>query len=120
MEQERQSNLAFLFFGRKNRIAHSDRELHEFAMPKFIFQISDIANSLDIAGYAVIPSLVSRVECEAIAALYENDAQFRSRVVMARHGFGKGEYKYLRYPLPDMVHRLRAALYLPLSEVANT
>ena len=75
----------------------------------------------DIAaqGYAV-RKLLTPETCAAIVALYESDENFRLRVVMARHGFGRGEYKYFAYPLPDPVARLRAALYPPLAQLANS
>jgi uncharacterized protein len=75
--------------------------------------------ALDERGYAVLPGLVDPAECRELAALYEDDAAFRSRVVMARHNFGSGEYKYLRYPLPAAVSALRAALYPRLAPLAN-
>jgi uncharacterized protein len=75
--------------------------------------------SLDRVGYAVLPGLLARRECEAIARLYADDAPFRSRVVMERHAFGLGEYKYLRYPLPPLVEALRQACYPRLVPVAN-
>ena len=78
-----------------------------------------VGGELDARGCAVIERLISEAECEALAALYPVDARFRSRVVMARHGFGRGEYKYFAYPLPALVSRLRAALYGPLARVAN-
>jgi hypothetical protein len=58
-------------------------------------------------------------ECEALASLYAQDEYFRSRIVMARHGFGRGEYKYFRYPLPDLLQQLRTALYEKLAPIAN-
>ncbi len=78
-----------------------------------------VGAELDARGCAVIERLVSEADCDALAALYPADAHFRSRVVMARHGFGRGEYKYFRYPLPPLVARLRAALYGPLAHIAN-
>ena len=66
-----------------------------------------IAEHLDAYGWAMIEKLLTADECAAIAALYEDDTRFRSRVVMARHGFGRGEYKYFRYPLPATVADLR-------------
>ena len=78
-----------------------------------------IARDLDAQGSAVVERLISPDECDALAALYPNEERFRSRVVMARHGFGRGEYKYFSYPLPDLVGKLRAALYPPLAEIAN-
>jgi len=78
-----------------------------------------IASSLDADGCAVVGPLLDADECAALAARYDDDAVFRSRVVMARHGFGRGEYKYLAYPLPEEVAALRAALYPRLAEIAN-
>jgi hypothetical protein len=66
-----------------------------------------------------LPNLLSREECRAIAALYREENYFRSRVHMARHGFGKGEYRYFKYPLPEPLGALRAALYPRLAGVAN-
>jgi len=74
---------------------------------------------LDAQGCAVLKGLLSPDECRALAALYPDDSRFRSRVVMGRHGFGRGEYKYFSYPLPDLIAGLRPALYARLSEVAN-
>jgi hypothetical protein len=67
----------------------------------------------------MLESLLPAPECGALAQLYDDDRHFRSHVVMARHGFGRGEYKYFRYPLPDAVAALRTALYPRLSPVAN-
>src|SRR4029077_2349737 len=66
---------------------------------------------LDSHGWAMLKTFLTANECEAIAGLYEEDRRFRSRVVMASHGFGRGEYKYFAYPLPDIVAELRTALY---------
>ncbi len=78
-----------------------------------------ISEELDERGSAVLPGILLRQECEALAALYPSDELFRSRIVMARHGFGRGEYKYFRYPLPEIIGELRAALYPQLVSVAN-
>jgi len=74
---------------------------------------------LDRAGNAVLPGLLSAGECESLAAMYPREEPFRARIVMARHGFGSGEYKYFRYPLPDLVAGIRTALYAHLAPVAN-
>lgn len=74
---------------------------------------------LDEQGCAILPGVLSAGECAALAGRYDDDDAFRSRVVMARHGFGRGEYKYFAYPLPEPVTALRAALYPPLAAVAN-
>jgi hypothetical protein len=78
-----------------------------------------LSAELDAYGCALIPGLLAPEACETAAALYDRDGLFRSTVVMARHGFGRGEYRYFAYPLPDLVQDLRAALYPPLAEVAN-
>jgi uncharacterized protein len=74
---------------------------------------------LDDHGSAVIGPLLTPGECDELAASYEDEGAFRSRVVMARHGFGKGEYQYFSYPLPALVAELRTSLYPPLAEIAN-
>jgi len=78
-----------------------------------------VAAELDQQGWAMLPGLLTAAQCFATTALYESDDAFRSRVVMARHGFGRGEYKYFRYPLPPLVARLRARLYPHLATIAN-
>ena len=78
-----------------------------------------IAADLDAYGCAVAGPLLSAAECAALAARYDDDALFRSRIVMARHGFGRGEYKYFADPLPDDIVGLRTALYPPLAAIAN-
>ena len=78
-----------------------------------------VANDLDAQGSAVVEGLVSPAQCRDLAALYPADGRFRSRVVMARHGFGRGEYQYFNYPLPQLVGKLRAALYPHLAAIAN-
>lgn len=75
---------------------------------------------LDAQGFSVLPALLSKAECAAVTALYERDDAFRSRVVMARHGYGRGEYRYFTYPLPSLVQELRGALYPRLAPIANT
>ena len=76
-------------------------------------------SDLDAQGCAVLKQLLSPEECGALAALYPDDKNFRSRIVMGRHGFGRGEYKYFAYPLPDLIAELRPALYGRLCPVAN-
>lgn len=78
-----------------------------------------IAAALDRDGWAVLPALLGGDECDALAALYAEEAGFRSHVHMARHGFGRGEYRYFAYPLPPLVSGLRAALYPRLVAIAN-
>jgi hypothetical protein len=78
-----------------------------------------IEADLDVQGWALTGPALDPAACAQIAGLYEDDAPFRSRVVMARHGFGKGEYRYFAYPLPDRVAALRESLYPPLAAFAN-
>jgi hypothetical protein len=77
------------------------------------------AAELDEQGWTVLPRLLVAQACGETAALWRDEGLFRSRVVMARHGFGQGEYRYFGYPLPEPFARLRAALYPPLAQVAN-
>ena len=74
---------------------------------------------LDAHGCALLPGLLNAEACDALSALYPRDDLYRSRVVMARHGFGRGEYKYYDYPLPDVVGALRTAVYPHLAPLAN-
>ena len=78
-----------------------------------------IAAELDGHGCAVAPGLLTPAECAAYAASYASSELFRSRVVMERHGFGRGEYRYFAYPLPDGLAQLRRELYPPLALIAN-
>jgi hypothetical protein len=78
-----------------------------------------LSTDLDSQGCAVIEELLPPGTCRALAALYEQESRFRSRIVMARHGFGRGEYKYFSYPLPPDVAALRAAFYPKLAPIAN-
>jgi uncharacterized protein len=78
-----------------------------------------IAEDLDQQGNALIERLLSPAQCDALRKLYPAEDVFRSRVVMERHGFGRGEYKYFRYPLPDIVADFRATLYPHLASIAN-
>lgn len=80
---------------------------------------SAVSAGLDARGCAVLPRLLDPAACQDLAALYCDDSRFRSRVIMSRHGFGKGEYKYFAYPLPPLIAELRAALYEPLAPIAN-
>ena len=77
------------------------------------------STNLDRYGWAMLRKLLTADECMTIAGLYEDDRRFRSHVVMARHGFGRGEYKYFAYPLPDIVTELRRAIYPHLAPIAN-
>jgi hypothetical protein len=79
----------------------------------------ELERELDTQGNAVLHQLISLEECGQLAALYDQDGGFRSRVVMARHGFGRGEYKYFDYPLPPLIAELRTNLYQQLAPIAN-
>ena len=80
---------------------------------------SELEGDLDAQGWSVLSDLLTSAECDDLASLYGQDEGFRSRVVMARHGFGKGEYRYFSYPLPPLVQGLRTALYPRLAPLAN-
>jgi hypothetical protein len=80
---------------------------------------ADAAQDLDAQGWTVLPGLLGAGEADGVAALYDQESGFRSRVVMAQHGFGRGEYRYFSYPLPPLVQDLRTGLYPRLAGVAN-
>lgn len=89
------------------------------AKSRAIIDWTDAAVQLDTHGCAVVGPLLSPNECRAISDLYGADEPFRSRIVMARHGFGRGEYKYFAYPLPSMIAKLRVTLYPELARIAS-
>jgi hypothetical protein len=76
-------------------------------------------DELDLEGAAILERLLTPAECRDMAGLYADDSKFRSHVIMARHGFGKGEYKYFAYPHPGLIGGLREALYTRLVPIAN-
>src|SRR5258706_8339914 len=78
-----------------------------------------MTTSLNADGYAILPAILSPDECATLSVIYPSDDLFRSHVVMARHGFGSGEYKYFSYPLPELISNLRTALYARLCSLAN-
>lgn len=78
-----------------------------------------IDSDLDAHGNALIEGLIAPAQCLVLANMYADDARFRSRVVMARHGYGRGEYRYFCYPLPDAVATMRNAFYPQLAPIAN-
>jgi hypothetical protein len=80
---------------------------------------SAVSADLDAQGWAVLPKLLRADECDAVAARFDQDADFRSHIIMARHGFGRGAYKYFKYPLPPVVAELRTGLYPFLAPIAN-
>lgn len=79
----------------------------------------ETAAQLDERGHAILPGLLTEDQCTMLASLYDDDALFRSQIRMARHGFGRGKYKYFSYPLPPFVEELRHALYSRLVPIAN-
>jgi hypothetical protein len=83
------------------------------------YEWSAVATHLHAHGWAMLEGLLSAAECRAIAGLYAGGGNFRSRIVMARHGFGRGEYQYFAYPLPDIIADLRSSLYARLVPVAD-
>jgi hypothetical protein len=83
------------------------------------FDWTHIADELDRYGYATIGPLLPAETCAQLIESYDDQVRFRSTIVMARHGFGQGEYKYFAAPLPDMIATLRAGFYPPLAEIAN-
>jgi hypothetical protein len=78
-----------------------------------------VTASLDSYGFASLGTLLSATACAGLSALYDDGSRFRSTVVMARHGFGSGEYKYFGYPLPPIIATLRPTLYRALAPMAN-
>ena len=78
-----------------------------------------VSQDLDAKGSAIVERLLSAEECKTLAALYSHDEIFRSRVVMGRHGFGRGRYKYFSYPLPDIIASLRTVIYPNFVPIAN-
>ena len=78
-----------------------------------------LGRDLDTLGHAIARELLTPAECDHLSALYGEAPRFRSRVIMARHGFGMGEYQYFAYPLPAAVLNLREMAYPPLAAIAN-
>jgi hypothetical protein len=76
-------------------------------------------DSLDRQGYAVLPRLIDRAQAQSLSAFWDDEARFRSQVIMARHGYGRGEYRYFARPLPPLVAALRSGLYAPLAAIAD-
>ena len=83
------------------------------------FDWQRIHQHLNASGNAVMRDVLDGDRCDELIALYSNETKFRSRVVMARHGFGRGEYKYFAYPMPNLVQELRGRLYAGLVPIAN-
>ena len=84
-----------------------------------VFDWKRVMDELDLEGAAILERLLTPAECRDMAGLYADDSKFRSHVIMARHGFGKGEYKYFAYPHPGLIDGLREALYTRLVPIAN-
>ena len=97
----------------------SDETARSFETNLEAFDWPGLLKHLDTYGWAIFENLLTAAESETIAGLYDEERHFRSRVVMAQHGFGRGEYKYFSYPLPEIIARLRSALYPWLAPVAN-
>ena len=89
------------------------------AIPQPPLNWTTIEAALDARGCATTGPLLTPLQCRSLAALYPNDQHFRSRVVMQRHGYGRGEYKYFAHPLPDLIRHVRESLYEQLTPVAN-
>jgi hypothetical protein len=104
---------------RERAVAHADIAPADVQARLVSADWEEIARDLDSSGSAVIERVLSPAHCRSIAALYEADERFRSKVVMERHGFGRGEYKYFNYPLPPLVADLRTSLYPHLAAIAN-
>jgi len=104
-----------------NALARHDFAVASSAVETALGRIkwSLVADELDRHGAAVLESLLDEADCRAVAALYDTADHFRSKVVMGRHGFGRGEYQYFTYPLPTRVEQLRTAIYPHLADVAN-
>ena len=83
------------------------------------FDWERVAGELDLRGNATLERLLTVDQCRELAELYSDEAVFRSRVIMGRHGFGRGEYQYFRYPLPGLIADLRSTLYPRLASIAN-
>ena len=102
------------------RTAHARKiETNDIAARVAALDWQHIATQLDQFGCATVGPLLSPDECAVTSLRYNDDSIYRSRVIMARHGFGRGEYKYFAYPLPEIVASLRASLYPRLAEIAN-
>jgi hypothetical protein len=104
---------------RDRAVAHADFAPADVQARLVPADWEEIGTDLDARGSAVIERALSPAHCRATAALYEADERFRSKVVMERHGFGRGEYKYFNYPLPPLVADLRTSLYPHLAAIAN-
>jgi hypothetical protein len=101
------------------RLSARNARMHDIERRIAALDWPRLGAALDAHGCATSPPLLTPSECAALASAYDDDNRYRSRIVMARHGFGRGEYKYFSYPLPPAVAALRTALYPHLAPVAN-
>src|SRR5271168_4846906 len=99
------------------KIAPSNSETAQRRVGKYDWD--EIGSAVNLFGCAVLEGLLPASECNDLAALYTHEEYFRSHVWMARHGFGKGEYRYFKYPLPELIDGLRTALYARAATFAN-
>ena len=103
-----------------SRSAHARKpETNDLADRVAALDWQRIGTDLDAHGCATTGALLTPDECATLSSRYDEDKIYRSRVIMARHGFGRGEYKYFAYPLPDIIASLRGSLYPPLAAIAN-
>lgn len=103
----------------RDLLTSMDAPLHDLDTRVAGIDWSRVNAELDAHGAVTIPRVLTPAECDALASMYTRDEAFRSRVVMARHGFGQGEYRYWRYPLPSLIGALRTLLYERLAPIAN-
>ena len=99
--------------------AHDDQPDGDVRLCEIPIDPVALESDLDAQGWSVLPDLLTGTQCDAITAMYDQDENFRNRVVMARYSFGRGEYRYFSYPLPPLIQRLRTMLYPRLVPVAN-
>jgi hypothetical protein len=102
-----------------NAVVHAETGARDLATRVGMADWAAVSTHLDDHGWAMIESLLTAEECDRIADLYDDDGRFRSHVRMTQHGFGRGEYKYFSYPLPEIVADLRSAIYPNLAPIAN-
>jgi hypothetical protein len=98
-------------------ISSPERDFAHQRVDRYDWRVADV--ELNASGSTVLEGLLTPRQCEDIASLYSHEEHFRSHVHMARHGFGKGEYRYFKYPLPNLIGELRTALYAHAAAIAN-